>query len=86
MGICPIAYNTFAERPQDIVYVHGDHTMGRRDMNLTMIMVKIQNEMIVRMQRLGVKNRSAVIRAALETHIPKMEAAKRRKNRAGGGK
>jgi hypothetical protein len=59
----------------------GDHTMGRRDMGLTMIMVKIQNEMIVRMKRLGVKNRSAVVRDALASHVPKLEATKRRKDK-----
>jgi hypothetical protein len=60
--------------------------MGRRDMGLTMIMVKIQNDMIERMRRLGVKNRSAVIRAALEAHVPKLEAAKQRKGKQAADK
>jgi hypothetical protein len=53
-------------------------------MNLTMIMVKIQDEMLVRLKRLGVKNRSAVMRDALAIHVPKLEAAKRRKDKASG--
>ena len=55
--------------------------MGRRAQDLTLIMVKIQTDMVRRIKRMKL-NRSAVIRDALTDHVPKLEKNRRATVRA----